>query len=54
MLSGSRAIFVKDKDSNFKLGMATYLGKLYKTFEFEALWDYALVDSDELLRNRPM
>ncbi len=29
-------IFVTDKDSNFKFGMATLLGKLYKYLEFEA------------------
>ncbi len=36
MVSGSRAIFITDEDSNFKFGMATLLGKLYKILEFES------------------
>ena len=36
MVSGSHAIFIMDKGSNFKFGMATFLCKLYETFEFEA------------------
>ena len=36
MVSGSWAILTAYKDSNFKFGMATRLGELYETFEFEA------------------
>ena len=35
MVCGLRVIFVADKDSNFKFGMATF-GMLDETFEFEA------------------
>ena len=36
MVYGSWAIFVMDKGSNFKFGMATLLGNLYETIEFGA------------------
>ena len=36
MVSGSWAIFITNEGSNFKLGMATLLGKFYETSEFEA------------------
>ena len=36
MVSGSRIILITDEGSNFKFGMATLLGKLYGTFDFEA------------------
>ena len=33
MVSGSRPIFITDKESNFKFGMATLIGKLDEAFE---------------------
>ena len=37
MVSGSRVIFIMNKDINFKVAMVTKLGKLFESFESEVI-----------------